>query len=297
MGRGVYGKPYYRGDFDACPNFASWGVRRCRAPSHSRVFRSMLAPALGWFDGSLRSKPNQSPPVCDRRRRRRGKRPHDHAVDKPRPQPIGWQLPRGVEAAAAGGDAPNVNGAGQGPPRGGSFACMGEPRDMIWPSSRFCAEAPARFQRARTARRASSIRRANRSSGPGSATDERREHHCRGHSALPERAVGTTTSTCKQQRRPCNGNVLYLHRLRLRSSAPARHAHQKERPRLRPAAGGLNSAFGRRSFSLLLMRIISTSRTKPLSEAHRFSDFRANLARLAASSWDTCNSTLQRAPG
>ena len=70
----------------------------------------------------------------------------------------------------------------------------------------------------------------------------------------------------------------------------------KKNGRASAAAGGLNSAFGSRSFSLLLMRIISTSLTKFL-EAHRLSGFRANRARRAASSWDTCNSTLTRATG
>ena len=89
-------------------------------------------------------------------------------------------------------------------------------------------------------------------------------------------------------------NVIYS--LRHRSPQYLLDIRTKKNGRASAAAGGLNSAFGRRSFSLLLMRIISTSLTR-LREAHRFSDFRANRALLLASSWDTCNSTLQRAPG
>ena len=33
------GKPYYRGDFDACPNFAEYDYDACRAPERLRVFR------------------------------------------------------------------------------------------------------------------------------------------------------------------------------------------------------------------------------------------------------------------
>ena len=63
-----------------------------------------------------------------------------------------------------------------------------------------------RLQRARTARRASSIRRANRSSGPGSPRRTTRRGHGtswrRGHSDRHLRAPrrGGTTSTCRRRR-------------------------------------------------------------------------------------------------
>ena len=40
------GKPYYRGDFDACPNFAEYDYDAAELDV-PRVFRSMHAPALG----------------------------------------------------------------------------------------------------------------------------------------------------------------------------------------------------------------------------------------------------------